>query len=166
MATKTPRTGNGWEPLLRRADQGCLGTVVAVSLLAIGGYCAWQWREQGGLIDIEQVEKRQVTFQVDINRADWCARASGKLLETVVFRAAELGPVQFDHRIAPAIAAGERFLREYLASGPKPTVQVIEAAGRAGIRESSLRRAATRLGLRTTRGSKCAKATWALAGAA
>lgn len=71
MATKTPRTGNGWQPLLRRADQGCLGVVVAASLLAIGGYCAWEWRERQGLIDIEQVEKRQVTFQVDINRADW-----------------------------------------------------------------------------------------------
>lgn len=71
MTTHHPRTSKGWQPLLRRADQGCLGGVVAVSLLAIAGYCAWQWREQRGLIDIEKVEKRTLTFQVDINRADW-----------------------------------------------------------------------------------------------
>lgn len=71
MATKAPRGDKRWQPLLRRADQGCLGVVVAVSLLAIVGYCAYEWREREGLIDIEHVEKNPATFKVDVNRADW-----------------------------------------------------------------------------------------------
>lgn len=71
MATKTPKSEPRWQPLLRRADQGCLGVVVAVSLLAIAGYWAYQRNEQRGLIDIEHVEKHPATFLVDVNRADW-----------------------------------------------------------------------------------------------
>lgn len=70
--TKRPGPNdNRWQPLLRRADQGCLGVVVAVSLLAMAGYWVAESREQRGLIDIESVEKRPISFQVDINRADW-----------------------------------------------------------------------------------------------
>jgi len=69
-----PRNESGetrWQPLLRRADQGCLAVVVALSLIAIAGWCAFQWQTRGGLIEIDKAQRRPITFQVDINQAEW-----------------------------------------------------------------------------------------------
>lgn len=58
--------------LLRRADQACVGFVVAVSLAAIAGMWLYQSRRDGGLIDIERDPTHEsYSFQIDINEANW-----------------------------------------------------------------------------------------------
>ena len=68
MPAKQPHDKR-WQPLLRSADQGCLAVVVATALVVIAVYWVYQWREQRGLIEIDQAQRRPATFQVDINRA-------------------------------------------------------------------------------------------------
>ena len=59
----------GW--LLRARDQSSVATLTVFSLLLIAG----SWIYYGGLsdrsIDIEHAEPRQISFQLDINAADW-----------------------------------------------------------------------------------------------
>jgi len=58
-------------PVLRRADQAAVAALVVVALAAS---LAW-WVRHGGLqnrlIEIDQADRRDVQFSVDINTADW-----------------------------------------------------------------------------------------------
>jgi competence protein ComEA len=56
---------------LRRADQAVIALILAVSFGALIWYWLDQTRRHGGLIDIDRASERPVTFQVDINEADW-----------------------------------------------------------------------------------------------
>jgi competence protein ComEA len=57
--------------VLRRMDQAVTGALTAVSLVAILGWCAWQGRLRGRLIDIERAEPIAIDFKIDVNKADW-----------------------------------------------------------------------------------------------
>jgi competence protein ComEA len=57
--------------VLRRTDQAAVAAVVAVSLLAIAGWWAWQGQLRGRLIDIERAEPIAIDFKLDVNHADW-----------------------------------------------------------------------------------------------
>src|SRR3954447_10802883 len=57
--------------ILRRADQAVAAAIVAVSLVAIAGWWAWQGQIRGRVIDIERAEPIAVDFKIDVNKADW-----------------------------------------------------------------------------------------------
>lgn len=58
-------------PLLRRADQGCTGTLLLISLVGLGLFWLQQQQRNGGVIEIDdQDEPLSIDFQVDINTAE------------------------------------------------------------------------------------------------
>jgi len=80
MPTSRQPDRSDWPRLvLRRMDQAAAAGVLAVSLAALGGWWLWQARLPGRLIDIDRAEPVAVDFKIDVNRADWPARATGKL---------------------------------------------------------------------------------------
>jgi competence protein ComEA len=68
---KSMSEGGGWRPLLRRADQAAVASLVAFALVGMGVY----WFAQGGhreeLIEINRAEPLTARYLVDINRAQW-----------------------------------------------------------------------------------------------
>jgi hypothetical protein len=72
-----------WPQLfLRRADQAAASAVVCVSLAILGGWWLWQEQVRGRRIDIDRAEPVAVEFRIDVNQADWPARATGNLFGT------------------------------------------------------------------------------------
>jgi len=57
--------------ILRRVDQAVAAVVVAVSLVAIAGWWAWQGQLRGRVIDIERAEPIAVDFKIDVNQTNW-----------------------------------------------------------------------------------------------
>lgn len=115
----------------------------------------WFEHVQGEKITRSVFKKGVIKFSpvFPLVESRWTDRASRNSKETLVFRAGDLGPVQFDHRTAPSVEAAERFLRKFLADGSKGWEEIV-AAGKegAGVSESSLRRAARRLGVKMAGG--------------
>ncbi len=62
-----PARGLGW----RSADQICIAALTAVAL----GLCVASWVYRGGLqgrlLDIDEAPPATITFQIDVNTADW-----------------------------------------------------------------------------------------------
>jgi competence protein ComEA len=63
---KTPPGG-----ILRRGDQIVLATLVLLGLGGILFWWGWRGGGQGGLVEIDRAEPGELTFQVDVNSADW-----------------------------------------------------------------------------------------------
>src|SRR4051795_4495655 len=83
--------------ILRRADQAVAAAIVAVSLVAIAGWWAWQGQLRGRVIDIERAEPIAVDFKIDVNQADWPGLAlmpniGEQLARRIVADRAERGP--------------------------------------------------------------------------
>ena len=58
--------------LLRRADQACVAALVLASVGTIGFYWLWHGGQRGRLIEIDRATPlADITFQVDVNRAEW-----------------------------------------------------------------------------------------------
>ena len=58
--------------LLRRADQVCVAVLMLASVGTIGFYWLWHGGQSGHLIEIDRVAvPADLTFQIDVNRADW-----------------------------------------------------------------------------------------------
>jgi competence protein ComEA len=60
-----------FRPLLRLCDQIAIAVLVGLSLLAMVVTLAWQGYFRGGVIEIDHAAPESVTFQVDINTAEW-----------------------------------------------------------------------------------------------
>ena len=67
--SKTPATAS--HPLLKRADQAAVATLVAFALVGMGVYWFVQGGHRGKLIEIDRAEPLTARFLVDINSADW-----------------------------------------------------------------------------------------------
>ncbi len=83
--------------ILRRADQAVAAVLVAVSLMAIAGWWAWQGQLRGRVIDIEQAEPIAINFKIDVNHADWAELSlmpniGEQLAKRIVADRAERGP--------------------------------------------------------------------------
>lgn len=60
-----------FRPLLRLGDQIAIAVLVGLSLLAMAVALAWQGYFHGGVIEIDHAAPESVTFQVDLNTAEW-----------------------------------------------------------------------------------------------
>jgi competence protein ComEA len=58
-------------PLLKRADQAAVASLVAFALVGMGLYWFVQGGHRGELIEIDRAEPLTARFLVDINSADW-----------------------------------------------------------------------------------------------
>src|SRR5687768_11660631 len=58
-------------PLLRRADQAAVATLVAFALVGMGVYWFVQGGHRGELIEIDRAEPLTARFLVNINSAEW-----------------------------------------------------------------------------------------------
>jgi competence protein ComEA len=58
-------------PLLRRADQAAVASLVAFALVGMSAYWLVQGGHRGELIEIDRAEPLTARFLVDINSADW-----------------------------------------------------------------------------------------------
>jgi competence protein ComEA len=68
---KSAGNGAGWQPLLRRADQAAVASLVAFALVAMGVYWFAQGGHRGELIEIDRAEPLNARYLVDINKAQW-----------------------------------------------------------------------------------------------
>ena len=62
---------NGWRPLLRRADQAAVASLVGFALVAMGAYWFVQGGHRGELIEIDRAAPLTARYLVDINKAQW-----------------------------------------------------------------------------------------------
>jgi competence protein ComEA len=74
--TNHPRLGEtrprgGARPLLRRADQAAVASLVAFALAGMGVYWFVNGGHRGELIEIDRAEPLTARFLVDINAAEW-----------------------------------------------------------------------------------------------
>ncbi len=58
-------------PWLRRADQGVVGALVLVGIVALAGHWLAQTARHGRMLDIEELPERTAAFRVDVNTAPW-----------------------------------------------------------------------------------------------
>jgi competence protein ComEA len=67
--SKSPATVR--RPLLKRADQAAVASLVAFALVGMSVYWFVQGGHRGELIEIDRAEPLTARFLVDINSADW-----------------------------------------------------------------------------------------------
>jgi competence protein ComEA len=68
---ETRPRGNGWRPLLRRADQAAVAGLVLMALVGMGMYWFVQGGHRGELIEIDRAAPLTARYLVDINKAQW-----------------------------------------------------------------------------------------------
>ena len=77
MPANSPSEPAPGQPLLRRLDQLAVAGLIVFSLVVL----AWYWIAQGGLshrfIEIDRVDPTTITYQVDLNTADWTEETTG-----------------------------------------------------------------------------------------
>ena len=66
-----PETSTRPRLTLRRPDQAVAAVLLAVALVLLAGHWGYQNWRHGRLIEIDRAEPIAVTFQIDINEADW-----------------------------------------------------------------------------------------------
>lgn len=70
-SAKRTDDAQGWQPLLRHADQAGVAMLVAAALVGMGVYWFVAGGSRGELIEIDRAEPLVARFQVDINTAEW-----------------------------------------------------------------------------------------------
>lgn len=120
-----------WQPLLRRADQGAVGFLVLIGIVALAGYWGTQTARHGRLLELEELPVRTAAFQVDINSAEWPELAQlpgiGKTLaERIVASRESDGPFVDHHDLRRVRGIGPKTLEQvqpYLL--PMPTHEAV-----------------------------------------
>jgi competence protein ComEA len=103
---------------LRRPDQAAAMAIVAVSLLAMLGYWLVHGGHRGEVIDLDRAPRREVEFQLDVNRAGEAELALlpniGKVLAERIVR----------HRQAEGPFADHDELLQVKGIGPKTLARI------------------------------------------
>ncbi len=68
---KQPGKEERWRPLLRRADQAAVASLVGFALVGMGVYWFAQGGHRGELIEIDRADPLTAQYLVDINQAQW-----------------------------------------------------------------------------------------------
>jgi competence protein ComEA len=71
MSPSHPQRDAEPPPLLKRRDQAVVAALVLSALVSVVVYWLAQGGATGRLIEIDRAAPRPVTFQVDVNTADW-----------------------------------------------------------------------------------------------
>ena len=105
-----------WQPLLRRADQVTVATLVAICFLAILFHWTWHLLVGDSLIEIDQARPVELKFEVQINQADWPELTLlPKIGETLARRIVEYrrkhGPFQSIDQLEDVKGIGPKTLR-------------------------------------------------------
>ena len=69
--TKRTKEERPWGPLLRRADQAVVATLVVMASVGMAAYWVVQGGPRGGLVEIDQAAPLVARFQVNVNEAEW-----------------------------------------------------------------------------------------------
>jgi len=102
----------GWRPLLRRADQSVVATLILFALVGIAMYWVVQGGPRGELIEIDRAEPLTARYLVDINQAEWYEFAElPDVGETLARRIVEL-------RVAAGPFKDQNDLRRVRGIGP------------------------------------------------
>lgn len=64
-------TGQVWRPVLRRADQAVVASLVVLAMAGMGVYWVVQGGPRGELIEIDRAQPLTAKYLVDINKAEW-----------------------------------------------------------------------------------------------
>ncbi len=57
--------------VLRRRDQAGVAAMVAVGVVMMGVWWGWNDRNENRLVEFDRAEPRQVTFEINLNWAEW-----------------------------------------------------------------------------------------------
>jgi competence protein ComEA len=71
MPLSTPNSDPARGPLLRRLDQAAIAGLVLLALVSMGAYLVIRGGAGGRLIELDRAPRETVSFQIDINEADW-----------------------------------------------------------------------------------------------
>lgn len=71
MSTEVEKKRLQWPLLLRRSDQVCCVGLIVLSFALIVLSWIYQGGLRGRLVDVERARPSPITFQLDVNRADW-----------------------------------------------------------------------------------------------
>lgn len=107
--TRTP----GWG--IRSADQVVVAALTAIAIAVIATSWIYRGGLRGRIIDIEKAEPTSVTFQLDINDADWpewtlLPGVGAKLAQRIVLNRDEQGPFQSHEDLRRVPGIGPRTL--------------------------------------------------------
>jgi competence protein ComEA len=87
--------------ILRRAEQACAATIVAVSLAVMAAYWAKEWGRQDDRIDLAPEPQAQIEFKIDVNTAEWTELALlpgvGEVLARRIVQSREIEGPFLDH---------------------------------------------------------------------
>jgi len=139
--TNLPSARNGISLWLRRADQG---TVAALILLGVGALVA-NWTYRGGLhagvVEIDSASPLPLTWQVDVNSADWLELSvlpdvGDQLAREIVENRRRFGPFLSPTDLRRVRGVGPRTvarIEPYLAPFPARPVQELPAKQSGGV---------------------------------
>jgi competence protein ComEA len=121
----------GWG--IRAADQVTVSVIIVLAVAAIAGSWIYRGGLRGRLIDIETAAPVEVTFQLDINKADWpewtlLPGVGEKMAKRIVQNREELGQFHGHEDLRRVSGIGPRTLdrmRPYLLPLPE-TKQLTE----------------------------------------
>jgi competence protein ComEA len=111
-----------WPTLLRWSDQICCVGLIAVSLVWMAATWVYQGGLSGRLMDIERADRQTLTFQLDINQAEWpewsvLPGIGETLAKRIVDARRDRGPFQHHEDLLRVPGIGPRILeriRPYL----------------------------------------------------
>ena len=69
--TKRTQDDRSWGPVLRRADQAVVASLVVIACAAMAAYWVVKGGPRGGLVEIDRAAPLVARFQVNVNEAEW-----------------------------------------------------------------------------------------------
>ena len=123
---KAPSPRPGIQPWLRRADQGTVAVLVLLGVSALIVHWVYRGGMRGGIIEIDAAPHRPLSWQVDVNTAEWAELSvlpdvGDQLARDIVESRRRLGPFRSPADLRRVRGVGPRTLARispYLAPFP------------------------------------------------